>query len=127
MSSLYIVKAITNFAAAHVLRDYVGECARLHGHNWYVEVEVSVRSLNKIGISLDFKELKNKLRIVADIVEHQNINEIPPFDVINPTAENIAAWFYTRLKELINNNYCKLQAVTIWETDNFSIRYTEDI
>lgn len=121
----YLIKAITKFAAAHSLREYQGDCARIHGHNWSVEAEVLITSLDKIGISMDFRTLCQKMREVADLVEHQYLNEIKPFDEINPTAENIAAWFYDKLKPLVNGSNSKLQALTIWETENYNIRYSE--
>ena len=125
MTNQYLIKASTKFAAAHSLREYQGDCARVHGHNWMVEAEVTTGSLNELGIAIDFRDLENKIREVADIVEHQYLNEIEPFDRINPTAENIAAWFYTKLKDKINNSTHKLHAITIWETDRFSTRYSE--
>lgn len=125
MSGIFTVKANTKFAAAHALRDYPGDCARIHGHNWTIEAEVEATKLDKLGIALDFRQLENQLREVADVLEHQYLNEIPPFDEINPTAENIAKWFYTELKKIIDDENNKLMAVTLWETDRFNIRYTE--
>jgi len=125
MAHSYLIKATTKFAAAHALRGYQGDCARIHGHNWTVEAEVLATALDHLGIAIDFRTLETNMRKVADIVEHQYLNEIVPFNDINPTAENIAAWFFSKLKKIISSKSCTLQAITIWETDRFSIRYSE--
>ena len=122
---MYTLKVKTDFSGAHSLRGYDGDCARVHGHNWKVEVEVETRELDHLGIGVDFKVLKRDIRKVVDILEHQNINEIPPFDEINPTAENLSAWIYKELRLLINNDVSKLKSVLLWETDRSSVKYSE--
>ena len=126
MSGVYLLKVMTELSAAHALRGYPGDCARIHGHNWKLEAEIKTRTLDEIGIGVDFKEVKKAMREIADIIEHQYINEIPPFDKINPTAENISAWFYQNLAPQINDQNRKLISVTLWETDRASVRYMED-
>jgi 6-pyruvoyltetrahydropterin/6-carboxytetrahydropterin synthase len=116
---------ITDFSAAHVIHGYVGPCGRLHGHNWKVEAIVCGPTLNDIGICIDFKDVKKLLRQVLDQVEHQNLNEIPPFTTINPTAENIAAWVYQEMKPLLPQFNVKLKSINIWETDRAMVSYSE--
>lgn len=121
----FTVQVQIEISAAHSLRGYQGDCARVHGHNWKMLAEINASSLNELGMAVDFKNVKSAMKEIADIIDHQNINEIQPFDKINPTAENIASWFYKMLASQVNDNRVKLQAVTIWETDRSSVRYSE--
>jgi 6-pyruvoyltetrahydropterin/6-carboxytetrahydropterin synthase len=126
MAAVYTLKVLTDFGSAHSLRNYPGDCARLHGHNWKVEVEVIARELNELGIAIDFKTVKRVARQICGELDHRYLNEIPPFDQINPTAENIAGYLYRRIGEEINSAQVKVHAVTLWETDNASVRYSEE-
>ena len=126
MSALYTIKVITDFAAAHLLRGYAGECNRLHGHNWKVEVEVVARVLNDVGMGVDFKDIKASTREVIGSMDHRNLNDLPPFDQINPTAENIAAHIYKTLAAKLNDERAHVSAVTIWETERACVKYTEN-
>ena len=126
MASKYTLKVVTDFAAAHALRDYAGECSRLHGHNWKVEVEVIATSLNEAGMGIDFKEIKTQTREILSRLDHRHLNEIKPFDTVNPTAENIAAYLYRRLSENMNGPRTRIGAITLWETERACVRYTED-
>ena len=126
MASCYTLKIVTDFAAAHALRNYPGECSRLHGHNWKVEVEVKASTLDKAGMGIDFKAIKNAAISLVNQLDHHNLNELEPFDKINPTAENIAAYFFRGLSDTLNNERVHISAVTIWETERACVRYTED-
>ncbi len=126
MSARYTLKILTDFAAAHTLRDYPGDCNRMHGHNWKVEVEVSASSLDKVGMGIDFKEIKQSARQIAKSLDHRYLNDIEPFTELNPTAENIAAYFFREMKIKLNNERIKVTAVTIWETERANVRYSED-
>lgn len=125
MSAQYLVKIESDFAASHIIHGHQGACARLHGHNWKIEVEATAIKLDEIGVSVDFKQMKGYLREVLDIVEHRHLNDIPPFDKVNPTAENLGAWIYQQLKIKFNNTPAILQAVVVWETDRSMVRYSE--
>lgn len=126
MAARYTLRILTDFAAAHALRQYDGECARLHGHNWKVEVEVSASALNEVGMGVDFKVIKSAAKGVIDELDHQHLNEIPPFDRLNPTAENIAAFLYGELARRLNDDRVRVSAVTLWETERACVRYTEE-
>jgi 6-pyruvoyltetrahydropterin/6-carboxytetrahydropterin synthase len=126
MPAKYTLKVVTDFAAAHALRDYDGECSRLHGHNWKVEVEVIATALNEAGMGIDFKEIKIQTKEILSRLDHRYLNEIKPFDAVNPTAENIAAYLYRRLAENLNGPRTRIGAVTLWETERACVRYTED-
>lgn len=126
MAGKYTLKIVTDFASAHSLRDYPGECRRLHGHNWKVEVEVTAVQLDELGMAIDFKEIKKAARLAAGELDHRYLNEIPPFDELNPTAENIAHHLYRRLSEELNSERVKVSAITLWETERACVRYTEE-
>ncbi len=120
------MKILTDFAAAHYLREYDGVCNRLHGHNWKVEVSVVARKLDSIGMGLDFKVIKDATKKLIGKLDHHNLNELPPFDTINPTAENIAAYLYAELSKELNTDTVKVDAVSLWETERACVTYTED-
>jgi 6-pyruvoyltetrahydropterin/6-carboxytetrahydropterin synthase len=120
------MKIVTDFAAAHLLREYPGVCSRLHGHNWKVEVDVVARDLDRVGMGLDFGDIKAATRELIGTLDHRNLNDIAPFDRINPTEENIAAFMYQRLSEKINDERVKVDAITIWETERACVTYSEE-
>ena len=126
MSGRYKMKIVTDFAAAHLLRDYPGICSRLHGHNWKVEVDVIATKLDNIGMGMDFRDIKAATNKLIGELDHRNLNDIPPFDELNPTAENISAYIYKGLSAAINDERVSVQAVTLWETDRACVTYTED-
>lgn len=126
MSANYTLKILADFAAAHTLRNYPGDCSRMHGHNWKIEVEVTATSLNEHEMGMDFKTIKTATRELAKTLDHRYLNDIPPFDVVNPTAENIAQHFYQNLSATLNNDIAKVSGVTLWETDRACVRYSED-
>jgi len=126
MSATYTLKIVTDFASAHTLRGYPGACQRMHGHNWKVEVEVVATRLDDLGMGIDFKEIKQATRKIADQLDHRYLNELEPFTKINPTAENIAAHFYRALSGMLNNQDVRIHTVTLWETERACVRYSED-
>lgn len=126
MPARYTLKVVTDFAAAHLLRDYPGECSRLHGHNWKVEVEVVASALDEVGMGIDFKAIKHATKEVIAVLDHRHLNEIPPFDTINPTAENIAAYLHAQLSRTLNGARTRVKAVTLWETERACVRYSEE-
>src|SRR3990172_323920 len=127
MAACYSLKILTDFACAHTLRDYPGECRRMHGHNWKVEVEVVASKLDEFGMGIDFKVIKNAARSLAKTLDHRYLNDIEPFDKINPTAENIAAYFYKNLAKTLNSAHVQVSAVTLWETERACVRYSDPV
>ncbi|WGZ91385.1 MAG: 6-carboxytetrahydropterin synthase QueD [Candidatus Thiocaldithrix dubininis] len=123
--AIYTLKVLADFASAHTLRDYPGACSRMHGHNWKIEAEVQATQLNEIGMAIDFKEIKREVRAIADELDHRYLNDLAPFQDINPTAENIARYFFQRLAQRLNNERVHVSALTIWETDRACVRYAE--
>jgi 6-pyruvoyltetrahydropterin/6-carboxytetrahydropterin synthase len=126
MAGLYTLKVVLDFASAHSLRDYPGNCSRIHGHNWKLETEVSAAKLDELGMALDFKVVRQAAKEIADRLDHYYLNDIPPFDKINPTAENIAAYFYQELSKILNDSRVRVSAITIWETERACVRYSEN-
>lgn len=126
MSARYTLKILADFASAHTLRDYPGDCKRMHGHNWKLEVEVTATGLNEHGMGMDFKIIKTATRELAKTLDHRYLNDIPPFDTINPTAENIAQYFYHKLSDKLNNDTARISGVTLWETDRACVKYSEE-
>ena len=122
---MFVLKIVTDFASAHSLRDYPGDCARLHGHNWQVEVSICSQVLDDSGIAIDFREIKKQTKLVVKRLDHQYLNEIKPFDVLNPTAENIAKYFFDEIALLITNKDVKVKEVMIWETPRSAVTYSE--
>jgi 6-pyruvoyltetrahydropterin/6-carboxytetrahydropterin synthase len=104
-----------HFDAAHHLYGYPGECRNLHGHTWDVEVTVGSDVLDEIGIVYDFKSLKSDLSQVLDSYDHVLINEVPPFDEISPTAENLARVICERLAQTVDPRVRVLEVV-VWES-----------
>jgi len=126
MTRRYSMKIVTDFAAAHWLRNYSGVCNRLHGHNWKVEVEVVAYDLDEVGMGLDFKDIKDATKQLIGELDHRNLNELPPFDKLNPTAENISAYLYQELSAKINTGRVKVNTVTLWETERACVTYSEE-
>lgn len=124
MSLMYELKVITQFAAAHKLRDFKGKCERLHGHNWRIEVILTGEKLNNAGLLIDFKEVKEATDGILEKLDHSFLNELPQFKDQNPSSENIAAYLFERLSSRLNNNQIKVAKVIAWESDFASASYS---
>jgi 6-pyruvoyltetrahydropterin/6-carboxytetrahydropterin synthase len=118
---MYSIKIEADFSSAHNLRGYKGKCEELHGHNWKVEVVAQSRRLDKLGMLMDFKELKCALNAVFEKLDHKYLNNIPYFKKVNPTSENIAKYIYDNLKGKVKG----ISSVTVWESHNASATYRE--
>jgi 6-pyruvoyltetrahydropterin/6-carboxytetrahydropterin synthase len=108
------------FAAGHALREYKGKCENVHGHNYRVQVTVEGDRLNRIGLLVDFVEVKRIVREIMARLDHQFINDLEPFTVVNPSAENLAKYFYDEIVRLLPPDAetdARLAQVKIWETD----------
>ncbi|HLH04369.1 MAG TPA: 6-carboxytetrahydropterin synthase QueD [Bryobacteraceae bacterium] len=103
------------FAAAHFLRNYYGKCENLHGHNYRVQVGMEGVELDEAGMLFDFARLKERLRETSSYLDHQNLNELKPFDEINPSAENIAKFICEDMQKGLDG--AKISYVRVWETD----------
>jgi 6-pyruvoyltetrahydropterin/6-carboxytetrahydropterin synthase len=118
---MFEVTVEQTFAAGHALRHYKGKCENVHGHNYRVQVTVEGERLNSIGLLVDFVELKRVVRQVMERLDHQFINDLEPFTEINPSAENMAKYFYENVYSGLNLSESevpvRIAQVKIWETD----------
>ena len=119
---MFTLSVDTTISAAHRLRDYKGSCARIHGHNWKIRLEVQSDIIDEIGIVVDFTTLGQYLQQVTGQFDHQLMNEISPFDELNPTAENLAKYIYDQVKKLLPS-HIKIKKVSVWETDHYVVTY----
>jgi 6-pyruvoyltetrahydropterin/6-carboxytetrahydropterin synthase len=121
---MYELTIKTHFDAAHSLTGYPGECARLHGHTFKVDVVVVSETLNSIGIVYDFKDLKDAVNKILNRFDHRHMNEIPPFDKTSPTAENLANYLYHELqREAGLPTGLDIKQVSIWESETACITF----
>ena len=121
MYTLSVEKVIS---AAHQLRQYDGPCSNIHGHNWKIRAEVESNTVDAIGIAIDFSALEKKLWEVISNFDHKLLNSVPPFDTMNPTAENMVKYIYDQLNKQLTDNV-HLKKVTVWETDEYMVSYEE--
>jgi 6-pyruvoyltetrahydropterin/6-carboxytetrahydropterin synthase len=121
---MFEVSVEQTFAAGHALRNYKGKCENVHGHNYRVRITVQGDQLDATGLLVDFLDVKSLIGGVVDYLDHQFINDLPPFDELNPSAENIAKYFYDRVSGGLKNEVpVRVSEVKIWETDTSSAVY----
>jgi len=114
------------FAAGHALRNYRGKCENVHGHNYRCQVTLEGAELDEIGLLVDFVELKRVVHGVLDRLDHQWLNEFPPFDVLNPSAENMARYIYQQVAEGLKlREGVRIALVKLWETDTAYATYRQ--
>jgi 6-pyruvoyltetrahydropterin/6-carboxytetrahydropterin synthase len=125
---MFEVTVEDTFPAGHFLRNYKGKCENPHGHNYKVRVTLQGKELDKSGLLLDFKDLKEVMRPTVDRLDHQMLNELEPFTTLNPSAENLAKYFFdetNRQLKSATNGRVWVKDVTIWETDTTTATYFE--
>ena len=122
---MFEVAVEQSFASAHALRNYKGRCENVHGHNWKVRVVIEGEKLDATGMLVDFLDVKSFMGEILDRIDHQFLNEIPPFDVVNPSAENIAEYFYQQMTDRLAETTVpvRIREVKIWETEIQSATY----
>jgi 6-pyruvoyltetrahydropterin/6-carboxytetrahydropterin synthase len=121
---MFKIKLRDSFSSAHMLRGYQGDCERLHGHNYRIEVTICSDDLNEIGILADFRDIKRVLKDCLNPLDHRLLNDLPEFTSDNPSAENIARHIFFKLKPMIKEP-AKLLEVEVWENDNCSAVFSE--
>ncbi len=112
-----------SFAAGHALRGYKGKCENVHGHNYKVRVTLAGEKLNVAGLLMDFVELRTEIKGLVEKLDHRFLNDIPPFDQLNPSAENLAKYFCDEIEPQAGIQGLQVHAVTVWETDTTSATY----
>jgi 6-pyruvoyltetrahydropterin/6-carboxytetrahydropterin synthase len=121
---MYELKTITQFGAAHQLRNYKGKCEHLHGHNWKIEIYVKGEELDEGGMLVDFKVIKDRTDEIIERLDHKFLNDLECFTEINPSSENIARYIFDELSKDINDSRVKVSRVTAWESDNACATYS---
>ncbi len=123
---MYEISVEKHFDAAHFLRGYQGKCEALHGHRYRVVVKVRASRLDDIGLAYDFTELKRHLNDILSRFDHTCLNDVKPFDSINPSAENIATTIYDELKKRLAAEPITLNCVEAWESPQTGVAYSPD-
>ena len=122
---MYTLSVLDDFSAAHQLPGSGGDCERLHGHNWKVQVQVRSEVLNEQGMIIDFKDLKALTHEVLKELDHRFLNELSFFHTHAPTAENLARHIFLRIASLLPPGNVRLQHVRIWESETSFASYEE--
>jgi 6-pyruvoyltetrahydropterin/6-carboxytetrahydropterin synthase len=125
---MFEVTVEDTFAAGHYLRNYKGKCENPHGHNYKIRVTLVGNDLDKAGLLLDFKELREVMKHTIERLDHQMINDVEPFTELNPSAENLAKYFYDEANGKLHNvtrGRVKVKNVTVYETDTTTATYSE--
>ena len=125
---MYEIRVEAGFAAGHYLRNYRGKCENPHGHNYKVQVTLRGAELDEAGLLLDFKQLKQVMRPVIDRLDHQMMNDIEPFITINPSAENLARYFFDQTNAQLHEmtaGRVSVKDCTVFETDTTTATYYE--
>ena len=121
---MFEVSVDRTFAAGHALRNYKGKCENVHGHNYRVQITVAGEQLDSTGLLVDFIDLKRLTDEVIAYLDHRFINDLAPFDVLNPSAENLAKYFHDRVSAGFPRDAgTRISEVRVWETDTSSAVY----
>jgi 6-pyruvoyltetrahydropterin/6-carboxytetrahydropterin synthase len=120
---VYELTVLSHFAAAHRIRCLHGKCEQLHGHNWKIEVRVASKRLRREGLVIDFGVLKQKVEKVLKTLDHNFLNDLPPFLKREPSSENIAKYIFDALRKEFKGNTIVLKKVTAWESETACASY----
>jgi len=125
---MYQIQIEGDFSSAHQLREYQGKCENLHGHNWLVKISLTGTKLDKAGMLVDFGIARTYLKEILSILDHTFLNNTPPFDVINPSAENICFYLFQEMKAKLNPHYSHVNVsrVDVWESFKSCASYWEN-
>ena len=123
---MYQISVEQHFDAAHFLRGYQGKCEALHGHRFRVVIKIKASRVNNIGIAYDFVELKQHLGDILVRFDHTCLNDVPPFDKVNPSSENIASIIYNELEPKLAAAPVSLSCVEVWESPQSGVAYSPD-
>ncbi len=124
---MFEVSVEQSFAAAHALRGYKGKCENVHGHNYRVRVTVEGEQLNSLGLLVDFVVVRRLMGAAIERLDHKLVNDLPPFDELNPTAENMARHFYEKVRKGLDAGAAdvpvRLKEVRVGETETTAASY----
>ena len=122
---MFELKIISQFAAAHQLREFHGKCEQLHGHNWKIEIYVKGERLGKDGLLIDFGVIKENTKKALQELDHEFLNDLPFFSETNPSSENIARYIFGYLSNRLNDENVRVSRVAAWESDTACATYME--
>jgi 6-pyruvoyltetrahydropterin/6-carboxytetrahydropterin synthase len=123
---MFVVSVEAHYDSAHFLRNYKGKCERLHGHRYVVQAALATEELDEAGLAFDFVDVKKALRGLADELDHYNLNDLPPFRELEPSAENQAKYFFQELRARLPARMAEaLLYVRVWETPTQWAQYSE--
>jgi 6-pyruvoyltetrahydropterin/6-carboxytetrahydropterin synthase len=122
---MFQVSVEETFSAGHALRGYRGKCEKVHGHNYRVRVTLEGPQLDAIGLLVDFARLKHMVREIMGRLDHQFMNDLEPFKTVNPSAENVAKYFYDEVVSQLHDlpAGARVTEVVLWETDTSRAQY----
>src|SRR3984957_4719206 len=121
---MFEVAVDQTFAAGHALRNYKGKCENVHGHNFRGQVVIEGDRLDDTGLLVDFIDVKQTMRGIIDRLDHVFLNDIAPFDIKNPSAENIAEYFHQEMSNALTSPVpIRIREIKVWETDIQSATY----
>lgn len=125
MTEHFTIRVEARFEAAHNLREYKGAPEPLHGHSWKIEAKFKCKQLDHEYIGIDYVHVEKAIRELAQRFDHRYINEIPPFDQLNPTSENMARWFFEQLNRPEIKQEADLSEVVVWEGPEAYVSYSK--
>ena len=123
---MYEIAVESHFDAAHFLRGYQGKCEALHGHRFRVVARISAAGLDDIGMAYDFTKLRKHLNDILGKFDHTCLNDVPPFDEINPSSEHLATIIYRELREKLTGAPVSVSSVEVWESPQSGATYRPD-
>jgi len=123
IASVFTVFKDYAFSAAHSIRGHRGGCENLHGHGYRVRLHVGAARLDELGMVVDFAVLKALLGEVLGPFDHRVINDVPPFDRVNTTAENLAHHVYGEAARRLDDERLRVLRVEVWENDGACAAY----
>ncbi|HYF16119.1 MAG TPA: 6-carboxytetrahydropterin synthase [Phycisphaerales bacterium] len=114
------------FCAAHALA-IAGAREAMHGHNWRVTATVAGEHLDSDGLLCDFHTVEETLRDIVGAFDNRNLHDTPPFNTVNPTAENVARHvgdeLHRRLGEALAP-HARVKSVRVTEAPGCAATYT---
>lgn len=120
---MYEISVRQHFDAAHYLRGYQGKCENVHGHRFQVVANVRVKQIDDVGMAYDFSQLKKQLGEIVSRFDHTCINDVPPFDRINASSENIASTIYNELQAMLKAANASVYSIQVWESPDSAVTY----
>ena len=94
---MYTIAKQFSFSASHQL-DHLPAghpCARLHGHNYVVEIRLAAPALDSDDFVVEYGDLEPFKKLIDGCLDHRHLNEVVPY---RTTSENIARWLFEQAR-----------------------------